>query len=40
MPGLEIYQEILATIDCEGMIVCDAGLIEGILLSLATTNHI
>jgi len=34
IPGLEIYQEILATIGCEGMIVSDAGLLEGILLSM------
>lgn len=34
MPSLEIYQEVLATIGCEGMIVSDAGLLEGILLSL------
>jgi exopolyphosphatase/guanosine-5'-triphosphate,3'-diphosphate pyrophosphatase len=31
--GLEIYQEIIATIDAEGMIVSDAGLLEGIALS-------
>jgi exopolyphosphatase/guanosine-5'-triphosphate,3'-diphosphate pyrophosphatase len=34
IPGLEIYQEVLATIGCEGMIVSDAGLLEGILLSI------
>lgn len=33
MTGLEIYKEVLATIGCEGMIVSDAGLLEGILLS-------
>jgi exopolyphosphatase/guanosine-5'-triphosphate,3'-diphosphate pyrophosphatase len=32
--GLEIYQEVLATIGCEGMMVSDAGLMEGILLSI------
>lgn len=32
--GLEIYQEILATINAPGMIVSDAGLLEGILLSI------
>jgi exopolyphosphatase/guanosine-5'-triphosphate,3'-diphosphate pyrophosphatase len=31
--GLEIYQEIIATIDVDGMIVSDAGLLEGIALS-------
>ncbi len=35
--GLEIYQEILATIGGEGMIISDAGLLEGILLSLLET---
>lgn len=34
MPGLEIYQEILATIGGEGMMVSVAGLLEGILLSI------
>lgn len=34
MPGLEIYQEILATIGGEGMMVSEAGLLEGILLSI------
>lgn len=34
IPGLEIYQEVLATIGCEGMIVSDAGLLEGILLNI------
>ncbi|MEN8142174.1 MAG: hypothetical protein ABFQ82_01085 [Thermodesulfobacteriota bacterium] len=33
MAGLEIYQEILATIEVEGMIISDFGLLEGILLS-------
>ena len=33
LPGLEIYQEIIATIDADGMIVSDAGLLEGIALS-------
>jgi len=33
--GVEIYQEIIATIDVEGMIVSDSGLLEGILLSIA-----
>jgi len=32
--GLEIYQEILATIGATGMIVSDAGLLEGILCSI------
>ena len=32
--GLEIYQEILATIGAKGMIVSDAGLLEGILYSI------
>jgi exopolyphosphatase/pppGpp-phosphohydrolase len=36
--GLEIYQEILATIGGEGMIISDAGLLEGILLSLLETD--
>ena len=31
--GIEIYQEILATIEVEGMIISDYGLLEGILLS-------
>jgi exopolyphosphatase/guanosine-5'-triphosphate,3'-diphosphate pyrophosphatase len=31
--GLEIYQEIIATIAVDGMIVSDAGLLEGIALS-------
>ena len=31
--GLEIYQEIIATIDADGMIVSDAGLLEGIAFS-------
>jgi len=35
--GLEIYQEIIATIGGEGMIICDTGLLEGILLSLLET---
>lgn len=35
MSGLEMYQEVLASIGCEGMIVSDAGLLEGILLSIA-----
>lgn len=39
MPGLEIYQEVIATIGCEGMIVSDAGLLEGILLSTTGINH-
>ncbi|MBU0674397.1 MAG: hypothetical protein KJ950_07130 [Proteobacteria bacterium] len=33
LAGMEIYQELLATIGGEGMIVSDAGLLEGILLS-------
>lgn len=33
LAGLEIYQEIIATIGVEGMIVSDAGLLEGIALS-------
>ena len=33
MAGLEIYQEILATIDADGMIISDCGLLEGIMLS-------
>jgi exopolyphosphatase/guanosine-5'-triphosphate,3'-diphosphate pyrophosphatase len=33
MAGLEIYQEILATIEVEGMIISDSGLLEGIMLS-------
>jgi exopolyphosphatase/pppGpp-phosphohydrolase len=37
IPGLEIYQEVLATIGCEGMIVSDAGLLGGILLSITET---
>jgi len=37
MAGLEIYEEIIATIGGEGMIVSDAGLLEGILLSLLET---
>jgi len=32
--GLEIYQEILATIGATGMIVSDAGVLEGILFSI------
>jgi len=32
--GLEIYQEIIATIGAPGMIVSDAGLLEGILHSI------
>ena len=36
--GLEIYQVILATIGCKGMIISDAGLLEGILLSLLETG--
>lgn len=31
--GLEIYQEILATIAVDSMIISDAGLLEGIMLS-------
>jgi exopolyphosphatase/guanosine-5'-triphosphate,3'-diphosphate pyrophosphatase len=31
--GLEIYQEILATIGVDGMIISDSGLLEGIMLS-------
>lgn len=38
MPGLEIYQEVLATIGCAGMIVSDSGLLEGILLSITKTQ--
>lgn len=33
LAGIEIYQEILATIEVEGMIISDYGLLEGILLS-------
>ena len=33
LAGLEIYQEILATIAVEGMIISDSGLLEGIMLS-------
>ncbi|NTV12856.1 MAG: hypothetical protein HGA96_02810 [Desulfobulbaceae bacterium] len=32
--GLEIYQEIIATIGATGMMVSDAGLLEGILFSI------
>lgn len=32
--GMEIYQEILATIGAPGMIVSDSGLLEGILYSI------
>lgn len=35
--GLEIYQEILATIAATGMIVSDAGLLEGILHSITAS---
>jgi len=37
LAGLEIYQEIIATIGGEGMIISDAGLLEGILPSLLET---
>ncbi|MEN8136213.1 MAG: hypothetical protein ABFS18_11860 [Thermodesulfobacteriota bacterium] len=33
LAGLEIYQEILATIEVDGMIISDSGLLEGIMLS-------
>jgi exopolyphosphatase/guanosine-5'-triphosphate,3'-diphosphate pyrophosphatase len=33
MAGLEIYQEILATIEVDGMMISDSGLLEGIMLS-------
>lgn len=33
MAGLEIYQEILATIEVDGMIISDSGVLEGIMLS-------
>lgn len=33
MAGIEIYQEILATIGVDGMIISDSGLLEGIMLS-------
>jgi exopolyphosphatase/guanosine-5'-triphosphate,3'-diphosphate pyrophosphatase len=33
MAGLEIYQEILATIEVDSMIISDSGLLEGIMLS-------
>lgn len=39
IPGLEIYQEVLATIGGEGMIVSGAGLLEGILLSITGAGH-
>lgn len=32
LAGLEIYQEILATIAVDGMIISDSGLLEGIML--------
>lgn len=34
LSGLEIYQEIIATIDATGMMLSDAGLLEGILFSI------
>jgi exopolyphosphatase/guanosine-5'-triphosphate,3'-diphosphate pyrophosphatase len=36
LAGLEIYQEILATIGVDGMIISDSGLLEGIMLSCLT----
>ncbi len=33
LAGIEIYQEILATIEVDGMIVSDSGLLEGIMMS-------
>ncbi|MFO7606227.1 MAG: hypothetical protein R6W72_08010 [Desulfurivibrionaceae bacterium] len=33
LAGIEIYQEILATIEVDGMIVSDFGLLEGIMMS-------
>jgi exopolyphosphatase/guanosine-5'-triphosphate,3'-diphosphate pyrophosphatase len=33
LAGIEIYQEILATIEVDGMMISDSGLLEGIILS-------
>ncbi|MDF1577710.1 MAG: hypothetical protein RQ753_00820 [Desulfurivibrionaceae bacterium] len=33
LAGIEIYQEILATIEVDGMIISDSGLLEGIMMS-------
>lgn len=40
MAGLEIYQEILATIEVGSMIISDSGLLEGIMLSCLEQDSI